>query len=90
MSDAWLKVHAYCRLRTGSAGLLPSLGNPPLSHALMASTRPHIGPLMDPIEANALHGNRREWLNPRNDSLNPHSAVAATQPISPRPRGFLP
>jgi hypothetical protein len=28
MSDAWLKVHAYRRLRTGSASLLPSLGNP--------------------------------------------------------------
>ena len=90
MSAAWLKVGPYCWLRTGSAGLLPGLGNPPIRHTLMAATPTHTGPLKDPIEASDPHGNCRERIKPGNDFLNPHSAVATNQPPSPRPRGFLP
>jgi hypothetical protein len=90
MSDAWLKVHAYRRLRTGSASLLPSLGNPPISNALMASTRPHSSPMMEPIKVRDLHCNRRQRINLRHDTSNPHSEITTTERISPRPRGFLP
>ena len=72
------------------AALLPHSGNPPISNYLMASTRPHTRPLLNQIKARDPHGNRRERVNPRNDSLNPHSTVATTELISPRPRGFLP
>jgi hypothetical protein len=90
MMDAWLNVYAYCRLRTGSAGLLPSLGNPPISHALMASTRPHSSPLMDSIKVTDLHRNCRQRINLRHDASNPHSEITTTELISPRPRAFLP
>ena len=90
MSDALPTQHIHCRARTGRAALLPKLGNPPISISLMASTLPHTYPLMDHIKARDPHSNRREWVNSRIDSSNPHSAVATNEPMSPRPRGFLP
>jgi hypothetical protein len=90
MSDALPTQHIHWRARTGSAALLSHLGNPPISNALMTSKRPHTFPLMDQIKASDPHCNRHQRSKPRNDSSNPHSTVAITERISPRPRGFLP
>jgi hypothetical protein len=90
MSDALLTQHLHCRARTGRAALLPNLGNPPISNSLMASTLPHTCPLIGQIKSSDSLCNRCQRANPRNDSSNPHSAIATTEPMSPRPRGFLP
>jgi len=90
MSDALPTQHIHWRARTGSAELLPHLGNPTIRNCLMESTPLYTGPLMDQIKASDTHRNRRERVNPRNNSSNPHSTITTIERISPRPRGFLP
>ena len=90
MNEIFLIGHLHRRLRIGGAGLLLNLGNPPTGSAVMASQPTLVLTLKGHIKANGPQGNRRQRAKPRNDSLNPHSAVTTTAPMSPRPRGFLP
>jgi hypothetical protein len=90
MIDSVLTSYLHRRLRTDSAGLLFKTGNPPISHFVMASTRPHICLQTDQIKASDPHRNHRQRVKPRNNPSNPHSTITTTELISPRPRGFLP
>jgi len=90
MIESSLTEHVHRRYDTGSAALLPKLGNPSISSSLMTSTRPHTCPLMDHIKASDPGCNRHQHSKLRSDSSNPHSTVAITERMLPRPRGFLP
>ena len=90
MIDPSLTWQLYCRSRTGRASLLPKLGNPLINSSVLALQRVHVLKRKGHIKASDPYGNRYQRSRPRNDSSNPHSAVATTEPMSPRPRGFLP
>jgi hypothetical protein len=90
MSNAPSTQRIHRRLRIGGADLLPDLGNPPISNSVMASQRTHVLTLKGHIKVSDPVCNRHPHSKPRSDSLNPHSAVATNEPMSPRPRGFLP
>jgi len=90
MSKAFLIWHIHCRLRIGGTRLLPKLGKSPTSSSVMASQRTFALKWKRHIKAEDPHCNRRQQARPSNDASNPHSAVATTEPRSPRPRGFLP
>ncbi len=90
MNEALLILHIDCWLPTGSATLLPKLTNPPISNSVMASQTTHFLKPGGHIKASDPHCNRYQRTRRAIDSLNPHSAVATTAPMSPPPRGFLP
>ena len=90
MSNAPSTQRIHRRLRIGGADLLPNPGNPPTSSSVMASQRTHVLKLNGHIQASDPGCNRHPHSMPRSDSSNPHSTVAITELMSPRPRGFLP
>ncbi len=83
MNDALYTGHIHCRARTSSTALLPHFGNPPISNALMTSKRPHTYLLIDQIKSSDPLCARCQRANPRNDSSNPHSAIATTPRFPP-------
>ena len=66
----------HCRPRTGSATLLPNLGNPPTSSSLMSLQPTHVLKLRSRIKARDPHCNCHPRARRGIDSSNPHSAVA--------------
>jgi len=90
MIDSLLTGHVYGRLRTGSAGLLHPIGNPPVSSPQMASQLTCVLELTGQITTPDSPNHRRKPNNPNNDFSNPHSSLQTNQTLLPRPRGFLP
>jgi hypothetical protein len=64
MIDSVLTSYLHRRLRTDSAGLLFKTGNPPISHFVMASTRPHICLQTDQIKASDPHRKKQSFKSP--------------------------
>jgi len=77
MSDALLTWHLHCWPRTGSATLLPNLGNLPTSSSVMSSQPTHVLKLRSHIKSSDPLCNRRQRARRGIDSSNPHSAVAS-------------
>ena len=90
MIDFLLTGHVLCRLRTGSAGLLLPIENPPISSPRMASKLTHTLELARQIKTPDSRNHRSQVKKPANRFSNPHSSVETNQTHLPRPRGFLP
>jgi hypothetical protein len=90
MIDLLLTKLVYYWLRTGSAGLLLPIENPPISSPRMASKLTHTLELARQIKTPDSRNHRYQPNSPSNDSSNPHSSHGTFQSPLPRPRGFLP
>ena len=90
MSDALSLWHIDCRLRTGSASLLPKAGNAPINNPALLPKLPEALLITDGIKTLDSRNHRRDQNRSNRDSSNPHSSVETTQQQRLRPRGFLP
>jgi hypothetical protein len=90
MIDLLLTKLVYYWLRTGSAGLLLPIENPPISSPRMASKLTHTLELARQIKTPDSRNHRSQVKKPANRFSNPHSSVETNQTHLPRPRGFLP